>query len=154
MNNPHAHVNFFLFMGSLFSFAFAVFQFSAIFWSQDVLRYFGGPVSMQAENPFLYVLVCVGVAALVAIAGLYTLSGAGRFRPLPFMRTMCTVVTAIYILRGLELFVDLKLMRDHPEKDLQRFAVYSVIALSIGVIHLVGVIGVFKHPRSASPSKP
>lgn len=144
MDTPRTNRNPYLQIGGLFSLAFALFQVSAILWTPDVLRYFGGPVTMQAENPVLYIFVCIFVAAIVGACGLYALSGAGKFRRLPLLRTILVAITVIFILRGLELVADLAIMREHPERDLVRFAVFSVIALCVGIVHLIGVIRFFK----------
>ncbi|MBI5471940.1 MAG: hypothetical protein HY961_06305 [Ignavibacteriae bacterium] len=148
MNNRGEYKNPYLLVGSLFSFAFAVFQLSAIFWSQDMLKYFGGPATMQAESPLAYALLCVAVSVPVAIGGLYALSGAGKFRPMPFTRTVLITVTVIYILRGLSLIRDFKIISEHPEEQLGRFAIYSAIALFIGLVHLLGVTKYIMHLRA------
>ena len=147
VDNPHGYANPYLLIGGAFSMAFALFQLSAIFWTQEILRYYGGPASMQSESPWLYIVLCIVVAALAALCGLYAFSGAGKFRRLPFLRTVLITITAIYILRGLAIFRDLRLIRDNPEQDLQRFAVYSAIALCAGLVHLAGVIGFFRKRR-------
>jgi putative oxidoreductase len=147
MNQSSAKGNIYLQIGGLFSLAFAVFQISAIFWSQELLIYFGGPVKMQAENPMVYIFVCVFVGALIAICGLYALSGAGKFRRLPSLRTVLVVVTTVFFLRGLLVIPILKILFTSPEKNVFRFLVFSFVALGIGIIHLVGVITLFKHGR-------
>jgi putative oxidoreductase len=139
--------NLYLQIGGMFSFAFAIFQISAIFWSKELLMYFGGPVKMQAENPFMYIFACLFVGALVAACGLYAFSGAGRVRRFPLLRTMLITITTIYMLRGLAIITDLIIIHNHPELNLWRFFFYSCIALCIGLAHLVGVIKFFKYGR-------
>jgi putative oxidoreductase len=147
MEQSHTKGNIYLQIGGVFSFAFAVFQISAILWSQELLTYFGGPVKIQAENPILYILVCLVVGALVALFGLYAFSGAGKFRRLPLLRSILVTITAIFILRGFAVINDLMTIHKHPELDLIRFLVFSIIALVIGLIHLLGVIRLFKYGR-------
>jgi hypothetical protein len=139
--------NIYLIIGGVFSLAFALFQVSAVIWPPDLLTFFGGPVKMQAENPFMYVVVCVLVGAIVAVCGLYAFSGAGKFRRLPLLRTMLVIITVVFILRGLAIIHDLKMIQQHPEMNLTRFAVYSLIALCVGLIHLMGVIRLFRQGR-------
>jgi hypothetical protein len=147
VNSNVPNRNIYLAIGGWFSLAFAVFQVSAIMWPPDILTYFGGPVKMQAENPFMYAGVCVFVGAIVAVCGLYALSGAGKFRSLPLLRTMLVAITAVFILRGLGIIHDLKMIQQHPEMNLTRFAAYSLIALCVGMIHLMGVIRLFRQGR-------
>lgn len=140
MDNVASNRNPYLLIGGFFSLAFALFQLSALFWSQDLVRYFGGPATAQAQQPILYAFLCIMVAALVAACGLYAISGAGQFRPLPFLRTVLIITTVVYLLRGLALFQDLRLIQKHTAIGLNRFMVYSIIALCIGVVHMAGVI--------------
>jgi hypothetical protein len=150
MEQSNTKGNICLQIGGIFSLAFAVFQVSAIWWPQKLLIYFGGPVNMQAENPVCYIVVCLCVGILVGLCGLYALSGAGKFRQLPFLRTVLVVVAAVFILRGFLIIPILKIMFTNPENTVFRFLVFSIIALGVGIIHLVGVIRLFKHGRPES----
>jgi hypothetical protein len=139
--------NIYLQVGGLFSLAFSIFQVCGAFLPPRVILYFGGPVKLQAENPVLFALLCVFLGALVAGIGLYALSGAGKFRRLPFLRTVLIVVTSVFILRGLLIIPLLKIMFAHPESNVLRFLVFSIIALGVGIIHLLGVVRLFKYGR-------
>jgi putative oxidoreductase len=148
LNKASTKSNKYLFFSGLFSLAFAIFQISGIFFPPDLIAYFGGPVELQAENPLLYALLCLFIGIIVATAGFYALSGAGKFRHLPFLRTVLIAVTAIYLLRGLNIILEIIFMYKHPELNRLHFAVFSLIAFCIGIIHLTGVIQLFKHNRS------
>jgi|WetSurMetagenome_2_1015567.scaffolds.fasta_scaffold19149_6 putative oxidoreductase len=147
MNQSNMKGNVYLQIGGLFSLVFSLFQVCGVFMPPSIIIYFGGPVKLQVENPALFGLVCVVLGVIIAVVGLYALSGAGKFRRLPFLRTVLVVVTTVFILRGLFIIPILKIMFTHPEKDVFRFIVFSIIALGIGVIHLIGVIKLFKHGR-------
>ena len=144
MENNAINRNIFLLIGGLFSLSVTVFQLSAIVWPPALLSYFDGPVKMQADYPLMYVFCCIFVGALVAVAGLYALSGAGFFRRLPLLRTGLVIITVIYIYRGLGIIYDL-IMQGPP-----RFAVFSLISLCVGLIHLMGVIRLFRKEYSES----
>ncbi len=133
--------------GGWFSLIFAVFQVSAIWWPPSALRYFGGPVRLQATSPGVYAAVCVAVGVAVAVCGLYALSGAGQGRRPPLLRSALVAITAIYLLRGLQVITDMVLISRHPDAGLGRFAVFSLIALVVGLIHLAGVIRLFRSSR-------
>ena len=140
MNRSVTKSNYYLLFGGFFSLAFAIFQVSAILLPPDLLAYFGGPVELQAEKPIIYALVCLVIGIIIAISGIYALSGAGKFRRLPLLRTMLIVITTTYILRGLSIIFDIIYMINHPELNFLHFVVFSLIALCIGIIHLIGVI--------------
>lgn len=128
----------YLLIGGWFSLAFAVFQVSAVVWPPALLSYFDGPVKMQAEYPLIYFFGCVFVGALAAVAGFYALSGASIFRRLPLLRTGLVTITVVYILRGFGIIQDI-IFQVPP-----RLALFSLIALCIGMIHLMGVIRLFR----------
>lgn len=146
MENNSTNRNIFLLIGGLFSLSFTVFQLSAIVWPPALLSYFDGPVKMQAEYPLMYVISCIFVGALVAVAGLYALSGAGFFRRLPLLRTGLVIITVVYIYRGLGIIYDIRIQGP------PRLAVFSLIALCVGLIHLMGVIRLFRKEYSVSSS--
>jgi hypothetical protein len=139
--------NIYLQIGGLFSLAFSIFQVCGIFLPSSIIDYFGGPVKLQAENPALFALLCVVLGVLIAVIGLYDLSGAGKFKRLPLLRTVLIVVTTVFILRGLFIIPILKLMFTYPKRNVLRFLVFSIIALGVGIIHLIGVIKLFKYGR-------
>jgi hypothetical protein len=135
-----------LFVGGCFSLAFGAFQLSAVFWPPDAIKYFGGPAQLSQARPVVYALLCMAISAGVSACGLYGLSGAGTLRRLPFLRSVVAATTAIYLLRGLLLISQLPIVVRHP--SLVRFALFSVISLCVGLVHLLGVIELFKkgHP--------
>jgi hypothetical protein len=134
-----------LLIGGCFSLAFAVFQFSGVFWPANAIKYFGGPDELSQTQPVIYALLCMVFAAIVAVIGLYALSGAGKIRRLPLLRTVITITTVIYVLRGLLLIPQIPIVIEHP--DLMRFALFSVISLCVGLVHLAGLIKLFKQGR-------
>ena len=131
--------------GGYFSLAFAVFQISGPLWPPHVIKYFGGPGELSRTRPVDFALLCIVIAVIVAIFGLYALSGAGIVRRLPLLRTVITATTAIYLLRGLLLVPQILLVSKYP--GVMRFALYSVIALGVGLVHLGGLIKLFKQGR-------
>src|SRR5664279_1779142 len=67
--------NYWLLAGGYFSLGFAAFQVSAIGWPARAVRYFGGPAELRTEKPIQYGLLCLAIGVIVAIFGLYALSG-------------------------------------------------------------------------------
>lgn len=106
-------------------------------------------MKLSVEHPALFALLCVVLGVFIALAGLYALSGAGKFRKLPFVRTVLVGITSIFILRGLMILPLIRIMVVHPEIHIVRHLVFSFIALCVGIIHLIGTIRLFKygHPE-------
>ena len=143
--HPNPVHNYLLLIGGYFSLAFAVVQISGIWWSPAAIRYLGGPAELSVKQPAVYALLCVGVAVIVAIFGLYALSGAGQIRRLPLLRTALIVIAAIYLLRGLLFIPQLPVIIEHPR--LIRFLLFSLLSLAIGAVYCTGVVLLFRHGR-------
>jgi hypothetical protein len=78
-------------------------------------------------------LMAAGVAAFVGLLGLYGLSGGGRIRKLPFLRTGLLLTGAFFIL----------LVASHGWRSLTRPSV-APLALCMGLLYLVGTIGLWR----------
>lgn len=139
--------NYYLLLGGWFSIAFTILQISGIWWSIKGIRYMGGPAKLALEQPTRYALLCIGLGIVTALFGLYALSGAGVIGKLPLLRTALIVITVIYLLRGLLLLPQIPFVLKHL--DLIRFLVFSVIALCVGLVHLGGVVKLFRQGRPA-----
>ncbi len=139
---PH---NYLLLIGGYFSLTFAAFQVSAIWWSPEVIEYFGGPADLKTFRPMGYAALCLAVAAIVGIFGLYALSGAGTIRRLPLLRAGLIVIAAIYLLRGLLAIWQMPMVLKHPH--LVRFLVFSLISLCVGAVYARGIVGLYKYGR-------
>jgi len=89
----------------------------------------------------------------MACSGLYALSGAGKIRPLPLLRAVLSVVTAIYLMRGLLIISEtvVSLRRPYPF----RLLLFSATALCVGLAHLVGTARLYRtscaHQARSSP---
>lgn len=147
---PASRHNYLLQAGGYFSLAFAAMQVTGIWWSARAVKYLGGPADLRIERPIVYALLCAAVAAIVAVFGAYALSGAGRIRRLPLLRTVLISVTAIYLLRGLLFIPQLPIVLKHPH--LVRFLVFSGISLCVGVVHGGGVVQLYRHGRPGDAS--
>lgn len=82
-------------------------------------------------------LVTAAIAGVLAVWGLYALSGAGLIGRMPLLRPALAAITAAYLLRGLVLFFPSALRR--PDLG-QAFLLWSsLIVLAIGMVHAVGL---------------
>ncbi len=109
-------------------------------------RFFGAGEAMarMAEQRMLTPsLITLGIAAMLAIWGVYALSGAGVMPRLPLLKLVLPVITGIYLLRGLVgLFAPF--LHDHAvfaQNSVTFWVWSSVVCLAIGLVHLLGLIG-------------
>ncbi|POZ61530.1 hypothetical protein [Chromobacterium alticapitis] len=101
--------------------------------------FFGAPPDLAAaagRGEWWPALATLGIAAVLAIWALYAFSAAGWVRRLPLLRPALSVITTIYLLRGLTL-LPIWLLR--PDA-LNAFAVWSsLICLAYGLFHAAGL---------------
>ncbi len=81
------------------------------------------------------------IAGVLLVWAAYALSAGGRLVRLPFRRTVLSLVTAVFLLRGLAFQ---PLMAFFPDNSLTFWIVTSAVSLTIGVVHLVGLRQVWK----------
>ena len=98
-------------------------------------------MARAAENSRLYpTLVTAGIAAMLAIWGMFALAGAGLIARLPALKPMLILITTVYLLRGPLIVVLLTPARSKST----RFLVWSSVAcLVYGVVHLIGLVQVW-----------
>ncbi|MEG3087359.1 hypothetical protein [Sphingomonas sp. PB4P5] len=83
------------------------------------------------------VVITLAIAMILAGFSAYALSGAGMLPRLPLLRPALIGVTAVYLARGLILFWPAALKR--PDLSPSFIFWSSVIVLTFGLIHLVGL---------------
>lgn len=92
-------------------------------------------------HPLLPYAMTVFVAVFFLIFGLYGLSGAGKIKKLPFLKIGIFTVAAIYLLRGiLGSIINIAFENTFQWHHL----LYSVCALGIGLLYLLGGLQVWK----------
>ena len=124
------------------SLAVAAFQFILTF-SPTLCRFFGAPEELMTGDPLWFYLASFSATALFGIWGLYGLSGAGRIRRLPLLRTGLLAIGGVYTLRGLLLIPAILAVVGLVPSDpfLPQALLASLVALSTGVFYLVGTFG-------------
>lgn len=90
-------------------------------------------------------LMIAGVAAFVMTLGLYGLSGAGRIRRLPLLRTGLFVTAAIFLFRATDMIGEMRAVAQGRVQGWASLAgpSISLFALAIGLLYLVGTIGLW-----------
>jgi hypothetical protein len=134
MRNP------FLIAGGLASAIAAVLHLGCIAFGAPWYRFFGAGEQMAqlAEaGSWTPTFVTLGIAGVLASWSAFALSAGGVGPRLPFARLVVWLVTAIYLLRGLAVFVLVDL-------GLGRSTAFwwwsSGICVAIGVVHLAGLV--------------
>jgi len=143
----------FLKTAAILSFGVAAFQ-AAISAVPDWSRYFGAGEALVSKLWLLYLLGFF-VTMLFAVSGLYALSGGGYIRRLPLIRTGLITISAVYILRGINLVPELLVNAGaiHSTDTIPlRNIIVSTVSLLIGLLYLVGIIGYWSQlPKKSSP---
>ncbi len=145
---PGIQKNTFLVIGGWFSILFAAFQISGIWWPASGIKWFGGGdllAQMSQDRPFSYAALCLVIGLIAAGFGAYALSGAGKIVRLKLLRTGLTFITIIYLLRGLTVFTETASAARGQQP--WRFAVFSLIALLVGLTHFGGLMKLFRYGR-------
>lgn len=139
--------NKFLIVGAVFSAAAAVLHLACIAVGGSLYRLLGAGERMatMAEAGHWYpTVVTSAIAAVLFLWSAYALSGAGAIPRLPLLRVGLSVITAIYLVRGVafpamgELF---------PGNSLALWLWSSGICLTIGLVHLIGLVQEWAHLR-------
>ncbi len=147
-----------LVFAGVLSFAVALFQ-AVIGFSPSLSLYFGAPDAL-VTNIYILIIVSLLIAGIIAVFGLYAISGAGYIRTLPWLKQILVVISAIYILRGLLLVPELLVVFgvfDIPITVAPRFVVFSLGSLLIGLIYLSGTVGgwnMFPSKKKKLPNQP
>ena len=82
-----------------------------------------------------YVLT-IFVAVVFSIFGFYGLSADNKFKKLPFLKPVIFLIAGIYLLRGFGGLIASKMQETNSMTE----TMYSLIAVSIGLLFLIGGI--------------
>ena len=133
MGNP------FLVSGAVLSAIAALLHVGCIVFGASWYRFFGAGerlTRMAAIGDWRATLITSGIVLVLTTWSLYGFSGAGLIPKLPLLRTGLGVITGIYLLRGIGGFLIAALNRGSSSAF---WWWSSLICLTIGLVHLVGV---------------
>ncbi len=134
-----------LIIAAILSFCAALLHIAVILGGANWYRFFGAGEGMAklAESGSRYPMVVTSIIAFVlAVWGLYALSGAGVIPRLPLLRLALCAITAVYLTRGLAGLV-LPFVSNHPAiaaNSVTFWLVSSSICCVFGIVYLLGVI--------------
>lgn len=125
-------------LGGYINIVIAIAHIIALFWADKMFEVTGIGKEMtelaQIHSSLPYLLTFF-VAIVFFIFGLYGLSADNKFRRLPFLKPVIFVIAGIYLLRGIgELIFDLEKQQANQFLEIT----YSLIAVSIGLLFLIG----------------
>ena len=106
-------------------------------------RFFGAGERMAlaaAAGRWYPTIITAGIALVLSVWAAYALSGAGVIQTLPLLKLGLSVITAIYLVRGLAIVPLLVITR---EKSTPFLLWSSAICCGFGIIHLFGLTQVW-----------
>lgn len=131
-----------LLIAAIITFALALFQ-AVITISPEWSRYFGAGDYVTSKVWLLYLTGFI-VAVIFALFGFYSLSALGYIRRLPLLRFGLVSICAVFILRGVFLFLELIIYFKLVPNNLvvyPREIISSAISFIIGLFYLSGIVG-------------
>lgn len=126
-------------LGGYLNIIISILHLIGLFWADKMFEITGIEREMtylaQSVHPVYPYALTVIVAIIFFIFGLYGLSADNNFRPLPFLKPAIFTIAGIYLLRGIgELIFDMQMQEANQTLEIT----YSLIAVSIGLLYLIG----------------
>lgn len=135
-------------LAAVFMFVGAAFHVACLIGGADWLLFAGAPVELAesyrngAVAPIFWTLA---IAALLLVWGLYAMSGNGRLRRLPLLKTALLLIGTLMLLRGLVGIVLLVITNWPWETAQGQFhAVISIMIFGVGLFYFAGLYRVSK----------
>lgn len=132
-------MNVFLIIAGILSAVVAIMHIGCIYFGAPWYRFFGAGEKMAvlAEKGSIQpTIITSGIVLVLSLWSLYAFSGAGVIVRLPLLRLALILITLIYLVRGIAGFF----LLSSPMGRSPDFWVWSsLICLSIGIIHLIGL---------------
>ena len=141
--------NRFLIAASALSFIASLLHVACIFGGPDWYRFFGAGEQMAqlAEQGSTYpTYVTLAIAVIIALWGLYALSGAGVILKLPLLKTALVLITAIYLVRGIAglIIPFLTTSQIVHHNSIQFWIISSIICCIYGLFYLFGTLKLWR----------
>ena len=131
-------------------FGISVLHILLTFGNSAVNKFFGTPPSIQqlmAKGSLLVPAMTLGITLLFAIFGLYALSGAGKFRRLPFQKSILLLLGLILTFRGTAIVISIQIILKNPDYSAWQFPLMSLASLLLGLVTLWGLLELLKFER-------
>ena len=138
-------MNSFLLTGAILSAIVAVLHIGCIIFGAPWYRFFGAgeKMAMLADKGSWQPTIITSVIVIVLFTwSLYALSAAGVIAKLPLLRWVLCAITTIYLIRGILGFF---LITNPLGRSAEFWLFSSVICLSFGIVHLIGLKQVWQN---------
>ncbi|MBQ4857285.1 hypothetical protein [Pseudoalteromonas sp. MMG007] len=134
-----------LYTAGILSFIASFLHVACIFGGPDWYRFLGAGEQMAqlAEQGSTYpTYVTLAISVIIAIWGLYALSGAGVILKLPLLKTALVLITAIYLVRGIAglIIPFLTTSQIIHHNSIQFWIISSIICCIYGLFYLFGSV--------------
>ena len=116
---------------------------AAMGFSPTVSLYFGAPEAL-VQNNYVLIVSCILIAIIIAIFGLYAISGAGYIRPLPWIKQVLAAISFLFVLRGILFVPELMIVLGFLDVSFPvapRYVVFSFGIFLVGMVYSVGTVG-------------
>ena len=97
-----------------------------------------GPAKEIPMSGAVASIASVVLALIFAVWATYAFSGAGLIGALPLLRPALITIGAIYVLRSLFIFTEVKMVLNEGYPF--RFVIFSIISLVTGLLYLIGIL--------------
>jgi hypothetical protein len=134
-----------LIIAAVLSFVASLIHVAIVYGGPSWYRFFGAGEAMASfaeQGSIRPIVITLGIAATLFVWGLYALSGAGVIFKLPFLRLALSIITFIYLARGIAGLV-LPFISNHPaitQNSVTFWLVSSLICCVFGLFYLFGTI--------------
>jgi hypothetical protein len=132
-------MNIYLIVSGFLSSIVAIIHIGCIYFGASWYRFFGageGMATLAEQGSLQPTLITSGIVLVFSIWSIYAFSAAGLIFRLPLTRVALSLITIIYLARGLSGFF---LMNTLIGRSSEFWFWSSIVCLLIGVIHLVGL---------------
>lgn len=132
-------------IAAILSFIAALLHVAIVFGGPEWYRFFGAPeqLAQLAESGSAYpTKVTLFISGILAVWGLYALSGAGLILRLPGVKIALILITAVLMVRGIVGMI-VPFVSNHPmitQNSLHFWIISSVICSLFGLYYLKGTV--------------
>ncbi len=128
-------------LGGYLNILFAMLHIVGLLWAEKMFEIVGIAEGMalakQEIHPLYPYFITIVVGVVFYIMGLYGLSADDKYKKLPLLKPMIFCIGVIYLIRGIgELIFDIGWQKASPLLE----NTYSIIAIFVGLLYLVGGI--------------
>jgi hypothetical protein len=132
-------MNVFLIAAGTLSAVAAILHLGCIYFGASWYRFFGAGEQMallSEQGSAQPTIITSGIVLVLSIWSMYAFSAAGVIFKLPLIRLALVLITLIYLARGIAGFF---LINSPMGRSPEFWAWSSVICLSFGIVHLIGL---------------